>query len=84
MASLSGVAVSADPARAQAAVNDLLRAMQASPYLGAPVTPPAMRMISGVTAVPDGLETNAPPRGSSAIPAGMSGIEFSVMFEIRK
>lgn len=84
MAHLSGVAVSLDPARAQAAVNNLLRALQGSSYLGVAVAPPSLRMSSGATAPTQSAAASLSPPGSTAIPTGMSGIEFNVTFEIRK
>jgi len=106
-ASLSGVAVSPDPARAPAAVNDLLRALQGSPYFGAPVAPPSLRLVAGLRQAPGASSSSTPstlslpngarggmttlsdraiarPPPSSAIPAGMSGIEFAATYEIRK
>lgn len=73
-ASLAGRAVASDPAPAQAAVNQLLRALQASPYLGALVAAPELRMISGTPPPPPELRmtlnrlisgTPPPPSGSA-------------------
>lgn len=78
-ATMSGVAVTSDPALAQASVNKFLRDLQTSPYLGAPVRSPALRMTTGHTREDSDVRAAAP-----SVPAGMSGIEFSVEFDIRK
>lgn len=83
-ATLTGIAISAEPGPAQAAVNVFLRQLHDSPYLGPALRSPQLRMVSG-GAQPEqsGDQPGARP-AASAIPAGMSGIEFSVDFEIRK
>ena len=79
-ATIAGAAVTSDPAQAQAAVNAYLRDLQASPYLGAPIRSPSLRMTAGN---PRGEPGDA-RAGSASLPPGMSGIEFSVELEIRK
>ena len=83
-AHLSGVVVSPNPARAQAAMNDFLRVLQRSPYLGAAVAPPSLHMIFGATSPTQSAASTLSALGSTDIPRGMSGIEFNVAFEIRK
>ena len=80
---VAGIAMTTDAALAQAAVNRYLRDLQASPYLGAPTRSPSLRMRVGT---PVGEAAESPDDGSAAVtlPAGMSGIDFSVEFEVRK
>jgi Tfp pilus assembly PilM family ATPase/Tfp pilus assembly protein PilN len=77
---LGGLAVTGDPALAQAAINRYLRDLQASPYLGAPVRSPSLRMRAGAEPGESTEERAAMP----ALAPGMSGIDFSVEFEVRK
>lgn len=77
---VAGLAVTRDPALAQAAINRYLRDLQASPYLGAPVRSPSLRMRVGTEPGEPTEEGAAPP----ALAPGMSGIDFSVEFEVRK
>lgn len=83
---LVGVSVAADPADAQGAVNRFLGQLESSPYLGAPVRPPALRVASGTgrSTEAGAAESNATRSQLTGIPQGMSGIEFSVEFEIKK
>lgn len=74
---ITGAAVTTDPALAQGAVNRFLRALQASPYFGAPVRPAALKMTAGDLRSDDS-------RAGPLVPPGMSGIEFSVDYDIRK
>ncbi len=87
-ASVSGLALASDPAQAQAAVSRFFEVVEGSPYLGAPVRPPTLRIATGGRAALARAEEGAAAPGGrptpSGIPEGMSGIEFSVEFEIRK
>lgn len=83
---LVGVSVAADPGDAQGAVNRFLGQLESSPYLGAPVRPPALRVASGTgrSTETGAAESTATRSQLTGIPQGMSGIEFSVEFEIKK
>ncbi len=75
--SVEGIAVTADAASGQAAVNSLIKTLTDSPFVGAPTQPPSIRVVSG----------NAGSGGSGsgdqriAVPDGMSGVEFVLQFE---
>ncbi len=73
---LAGVAVADEPAASQAAVNALLRQLGTSAYLGTPIAPPSLRIVAGSRG-----QGPQQPTGSNerpAIPAGKSGVQFSV------
>jgi len=74
--SITGTALTEDAATGQAALNDMLTGLSQSPYLGAPVESPAVRMLTGTT----GTDTAK----TGAIPVGMSGVEFTMQFDVRK
>jgi Tfp pilus assembly protein PilN len=80
-ATVNGIAVTEDAASGQASVNALLQELSTSPYVGAPVQPPSLRIVSG-TAATTGVSN--PAGGSPALPDGMSGVEFVVSFVLTK
>ena len=76
-AHLSGVASAGEPALARAAVDELLRGLQDSPYVDGPSEPPVLRLSTGI-------ET-----GREVVPAGgprdaAVAVAFSVNFTIPK
>jgi Tfp pilus assembly protein PilN/Tfp pilus assembly PilM family ATPase len=87
---VSGVAVADTPASGQAALNTFLDRLSASPFAGAPVESPSLRVVSAASATrpPDGtLGAASAPAGSSEefpLPEGMSGVEFTALFRIAK
>ncbi|MBI4520006.1 MAG: hypothetical protein HY701_04165, partial [Gemmatimonadetes bacterium] len=68
-AAISGMAITADPARAQAVVAAVLKDVASVPGVRSPAAPPTMRLVSG---------------HASSVPAGMVGIEFEGSMEIRR
>ncbi|HXH25974.1 MAG TPA: hypothetical protein VNI78_12030 [Vicinamibacterales bacterium] len=86
--SVSGIAVAASPASGQAALNTFLDRLSASPFAGAPVEPPSLRVVSAASTLsPGGAPEEAGAPGSSqafALPEGMSGVEFTALFRIAK
>lgn len=68
-AAMSGTAIAADPARAQAVVAGLLKDVASLSGVSSPAGPSAMRLLSG---------------GASSVPPGMVGLEFEVSMEIRR
>lgn len=87
--SLSGIAVATSPASGQAALNTFLDRLSASPFAGAPVEPPSLRVVSAATASSsEGApgEASGPAASSRpfALPEGLSGVEFTALFRIAK
>jgi hypothetical protein len=80
-ATVNGIAVTEDAASGQASVNKLLQELSTSPYVGAPVQPPSLRVVSG-TAATNGVSN--PAGGPPSLPEGMSGVEFVVSFVLAK
>jgi Tfp pilus assembly PilM family ATPase len=78
---ISGVAMTPDAATGQAAVNEMLRTLQASPFVGEPVQPPSIRVVSGRGAANAAATPDTP---SMVIPDGMSGVEFTLQFRLPK
>lgn len=76
---VTGVAITDDAASGQAAVNRLIASLSASPYVGAPVQPPSLRVVSGTAAA-----STAAGGQAAAIPEGLSGVEFVLVFEVAK
>jgi hypothetical protein len=76
---VTGLAVTSDAASGQAAVNALLRSLADSPFAGAPVQPPALRMVSGT-----GAATGTSGGGVRVIADGMSGVEFELQLRLEK
>jgi Tfp pilus assembly protein PilN len=75
---VEGIAVTTDAASGQAAVNGLIKALTDSPYVGAPVQPPSIRVVSGTGGGSGSGEQRI------AVPDGMSGVEFVLQFEPSK
>jgi Tfp pilus assembly protein PilN len=78
-ATVNGIAVTQDAASGQAAVNVLIKTLADSPYVGTPVQPPSLRVVSGTGG---GASSTSDQR--IAIPEGMSGVEFVLQFELPK
>ena len=76
---VEGVAITEDASSGQAAVNAMIDSLAASPYVGTAVEPPSLRVLSGGQSNPGANAENA-----MRIPAGMSGVEFMMHFEVRK
>ena len=76
---VNGIAVTGDAASGQAAVNSLIKRLTDSPYVGAPVQPPSLRVVSG-----NGGSGSSKGDDRAAIPEGMSGVEFVLQFELSK
>ena len=76
---VNGLALTADPADGQNAITALLQRLSASPYVGSTAQAPSFRVIAGSR--DDETEDNAT---TSSIPDGMSGVEFSARFNVRK
>jgi Tfp pilus assembly protein PilN len=77
-ATATGVAVTEDAASGQAAVNSLIERLTASPFVGEPMQPPSLRVVSG---------RGAGDTGSArvgAIPEGLSGVEFVLEFQLAR
>jgi Tfp pilus assembly PilM family ATPase len=77
-ATINGIAVTDDAASGQAAVNALIKALSDSPYVGTPVQPPSLRVVSGT----GGAGATSGTDQHVAIPEGMSGVEFELQFEL--
>jgi Tfp pilus assembly protein PilN len=85
--SIAGFATSADPARAQAAVAGFVRGLRDSPYVGAPIRPPSLRIVWGreAAALRLGGAAGQPDHPMQpALASGTAAIEFSVDYAIRK
>jgi len=76
---LSGMAITADPAAGQGAVTGLLQRLSQSPFVGPSAQPPLLRVVSGRGGL-DGEEA-VPAR---SIPDGASGVEFRARFRLQK
>jgi hypothetical protein len=74
---VTGVAISGDATAGQEAVNALIAAMTVSPFAGAPVEPPALRVVTGT-----GAAASAAGGQRAQIPAGLSGVEFVLRFRV--
>ncbi len=81
-ATVTGLAVDDDAAAGQAAVNALLRGMSDSPFAGAPVQSPALRVLSGTGARAVTAAVGAAP--AAPLPDGRSGVEFALRFQVPK
>lgn len=79
-ATLTGIAVTEDPAAGQASVAKLLQELSASPFAGVPVQPPALRVVSGSRGA-GAASTGAVP---ALVSAHRSGVEFAVSFFLVK
>jgi hypothetical protein len=80
-ASVNGMAVTEDAATGQAVVNAMLRRLGESPFAGAPVQPPSLRVVSGAGAA----RADGPADAQTmVIPEGMSGVEFVLQFALAK
>lgn len=78
---VTGVALAPDAAAGQTAVNGLIDSVSASPFVGAPIEPPSVRIVSGTGA----SNTSTGAAGQTApIPDGMSGVEFVLQFQLAK
>lgn len=78
-ATVTGVAITEDVAAAQAGVNALIGGVSGSPFVGLPVRPPSLRVVSGTA-----TEGVSPTEQMTAIPEGMSGVEFELQFSLAK
>ena len=76
-ATVTGLALAPDAAAGQTAVNTLVDSVSASPFVGAPIQPPSVKIVSGTGA--SGAAGQA-----AAIPDGMSGVEFVLQFQLPK
>jgi Tfp pilus assembly protein PilN len=77
---VDGVAITEDASSGQAAVNALIDRVSASPFVGPPVQPPSLRVVSGTGAV----GTTTTPAPSPVLPDGMSGVQFVLQFQPAK
>ncbi len=79
-ATVNGIAVTEAAASGQGTVNAFIKNLTDSPYVGAPVQPPSLRVVSGTGG------TAGVPAGEQriVIPEGMSGVEFELQFELSK
>ena len=85
--SVEGFASSSNPARARDAVSGFLRGLQDSPYFGAPIRPPWLRVTSarGTPDLNPARAAGEPGDSRRPSPAtGTTDIEFVVGFAIRK
>jgi hypothetical protein len=79
---VTGTAITDDAAGGQNAVKGLLQRLAESPYVGPTAQTSSFRIISGDDGAPSrATEESAAPR---SIPQGMSGVEFSARFNVRK
>lgn len=78
---VSGVAVTDAAASGQAAVNGLIDSVTVSPFVGAPIQPPSVRIVSGRGA---SNATTTATEQAGVIPAGMSGVEFGLQFQVAR
>ena len=80
-ATVTGVALAPNAASGQTAVNGLVERVSASPFVGAPIQPPSVKIVSGTgaTSAAGGAAGQAAP-----IPDGMSGVEFTLQFQLAK
>jgi Tfp pilus assembly protein PilN len=80
-ARVTGVAITEDAGSGQAAVNSLIDSVSESPFVGEPIEPPSLRVVSG-----RGGASSASVSGTTApagaIPDGMSGVEFVLQFRL--
>lgn len=74
---IQGLAVARDAAAGQGAVNRLLFRLSESPLAGSLVQPPSFRLISGATSARAAAGTEP-----QSIPDGMSGVEFTMQFQV--
>ena len=81
---VSGVAVTGDAGSGQAAVNALIRAASASPYIGMPGAPPSRRVVTGRGGRAAAAPTEAGESVAPVVPEGMSGVEFALQFRVAK
>jgi Tfp pilus assembly PilM family ATPase/Tfp pilus assembly protein PilN len=80
-ATVKGIAITDEAGAGQAAVNQLLERLAASPFAGPPAQPPALRVVSGsALAAGQGASDGRMP----VIPPGMSGVEFTVLFALAR
>jgi Tfp pilus assembly protein PilN len=75
---VSGAAIGDDAAAGQAALNELLRVVRTSPYLGDTFQPPSLRVVAG-RAPADGIADRDVP-----IPEWGSAVEFGLTFLVSK
>jgi Tfp pilus assembly PilM family ATPase/Tfp pilus assembly protein PilN len=75
---VTGLAVAGDAASGQAEVNALIARASASPFIGAPMRPPALRVLSGRGA------STAEANTGAIVPPGMAGVEFVLQFQVAK
>ena len=76
---VNGIAVTSDAASGQAAVNAMLRSLAQSPFAGAPVEPPAFRMVSGA-----GAAAGTSGDRTRILAEGMSGVEFVLQLRLAR
>jgi hypothetical protein len=74
---VKGLAVTADAASGQAALNTFLKALADSPFVGMPIAPPSLKVISAAPAAPAS-------RDEPRIPETMSGVEFTLQFQVAR
>jgi hypothetical protein len=74
---IQGLAVTGEVAAGQSAVNRLLLRLSESPLVGPVVQPPSFRLISGAPSGRAGAAGDVRP-----VPDGMSGVEFSMQFQV--
>jgi hypothetical protein len=84
---VNGLAVTADPASSQSAVTGVLQRLSQSPYAGPTVQAPSFRLVSRSVPPEPGAGSRDADQSEGdkvSIPDGMSGVEFSTRFNIRK
>ena len=83
--SIAGTSAPAESVHAQATVTGFLDRLQASPYFGPPIGPPALRMIpERADTAPAGAGGEGAGRGQPPPVPGRVGVEFTVEFMVRK
>lgn len=80
-ATLTGIAMTEDAAAGQASVAKLLQDLSASPFVGPPVRPPSLRVVSGSRSAGAESSTGAVP---TLLTESRSGVEFAVSFVLAK
>jgi hypothetical protein len=73
---IRGLAITRDAAAGQSAVNRLLFRLSESPLAGSLVQSPSFRLIAGAPSA------RAAATGTRSIPGGMSGVEFTMQFQV--
>jgi len=75
---VTGIAIAEDAAAGQAALNELLRVVGESPFIGAPAEPPSLKVVSGKSSATTSTSRDVP------IPEWASGVEFGLRFMVAK